>query len=271
MAEPKNDPRPKIQKQVKRSVWQRDKGCCVECGSKEKLEYDHIIPLSKGGSDTERNIQLLCERCNRMKFTKTDKAVAFAHGTKQALAWASRQARGRWGEPLDNAGQASQENLGESETAIEHLHGQILHALRVEGKSMRQVSRETGLSRRQISPVNSRLFPNNTPVARAMLDRDVVKLASALLSPEDDLGKGHDAKQLLSALTRLGVLPPEQEQTGGNNNVMIAIGSPSHTKIHPALEPPPDGHFFAASGEQTAKVKTLEVTEDKGLINVGEK
>lgn len=52
---------------VKIAVWRRDGGKCVECGSKEKLEYDHIIPLSKGGSNTERNIQLLCEKCNRKK------------------------------------------------------------------------------------------------------------------------------------------------------------------------------------------------------------
>jgi len=52
---------------VKLAVWRRDSGKCVECGSKEKLEYDHIIPVSKGGSNTERNIQLLCEKCNRKK------------------------------------------------------------------------------------------------------------------------------------------------------------------------------------------------------------
>jgi hypothetical protein len=52
---------------VKLSVWRRDCGKCVECGSSEKLEYDHIIPVSKGGSNTERNIQLLCEKCNRSK------------------------------------------------------------------------------------------------------------------------------------------------------------------------------------------------------------
>lgn len=56
-----------ITRQVKIAVWQRDRGQCVECGSKELLEYDHIIPVSKGGSNTERNIQLLCEKCNRKK------------------------------------------------------------------------------------------------------------------------------------------------------------------------------------------------------------
>lgn len=52
---------------VKLFVWQRDGGRCVKCGSQEKLEYDHIIPLAKGGSNTARNIQLLCENCNRSK------------------------------------------------------------------------------------------------------------------------------------------------------------------------------------------------------------
>ena len=56
-----------IPDQVKMYVWRRDGGRCVKCGSQDRLEYDHIIPLSKGGSNTERNVQLLCERCNRMK------------------------------------------------------------------------------------------------------------------------------------------------------------------------------------------------------------
>jgi len=53
--------------EVKLAVWRRDQGKCVQCKSKEKLEYDHIIPVSKGGSNTERNVQLLCEKCNREK------------------------------------------------------------------------------------------------------------------------------------------------------------------------------------------------------------
>ncbi len=52
---------------VKMYVWKRDNGRCVICGSQEKLEYDHIIPVSMGGSNTERNIQLLCEKHNRSK------------------------------------------------------------------------------------------------------------------------------------------------------------------------------------------------------------
>ncbi len=56
--------------EVQREVWKRDQGKCVICQSQERLEYDHIIPFSKGGSNTVRNIQLLCESCNREKSAK---------------------------------------------------------------------------------------------------------------------------------------------------------------------------------------------------------
>ncbi len=56
-----------IPKAVQREVWRRDMGRCTECGKNENLEFDHIIPFSKGGSNTVRNIQLLCEKCNRSK------------------------------------------------------------------------------------------------------------------------------------------------------------------------------------------------------------
>lgn len=56
-----------IPDEVKMFVWKRDEGRCVKCESREKLEFDHIIPVSKGGSSTARNLQLLCEKCNRSK------------------------------------------------------------------------------------------------------------------------------------------------------------------------------------------------------------
>jgi hypothetical protein len=65
-AQPASVRRP-IPQSVKDEVWRRDQTRCVYCGSQDRLEYDHIIPVSKGGGNTARNIQLLCERCNRSK------------------------------------------------------------------------------------------------------------------------------------------------------------------------------------------------------------
>jgi 5-methylcytosine-specific restriction endonuclease McrA len=59
--------RSRIPEKVRIEVWRRDGGKCARCGSREKLEYDHIVPISKGGSNTARNIELLCEKCNRSK------------------------------------------------------------------------------------------------------------------------------------------------------------------------------------------------------------
>tara|TARA_B100000029_G_C17222772_1_gene832368 strand:+ start:129 stop:719 length:591 start_codon:yes stop_codon:yes gene_type:complete len=49
------------------AVWNRDGGKCVRCDSEEDLEFDHMIPVSKGGANTYNNIQILCRKCNRSK------------------------------------------------------------------------------------------------------------------------------------------------------------------------------------------------------------
>jgi hypothetical protein len=59
--------RESIPEDVRIFIWRRDEGRCVKCDSQVRLEFDHIIPVSKGGSNTARNIQLLCETCNREK------------------------------------------------------------------------------------------------------------------------------------------------------------------------------------------------------------
>lgn len=56
-----------ISDKVKRAAWARDKGVCCHCQSPENIEYDHVIPVSRGGSSTLENIQLLCRGCNRKK------------------------------------------------------------------------------------------------------------------------------------------------------------------------------------------------------------
>jgi hypothetical protein len=55
---------------VKEEVFERDGGQCVKCGSTRQLQYDHVIPYSRGGSNTAANIQLLCADCNRAKSNK---------------------------------------------------------------------------------------------------------------------------------------------------------------------------------------------------------
>jgi len=52
---------------VRSEVYARDGGRCVICGAQDYLEFDHIIPRSKGGASTVNNLQLLCRKCNSEK------------------------------------------------------------------------------------------------------------------------------------------------------------------------------------------------------------
>jgi len=48
-------------------VWNRDGGRCRNCGADRHLQFDHIIPKSKGGSGVAENVELLCRDCNLRK------------------------------------------------------------------------------------------------------------------------------------------------------------------------------------------------------------
>jgi hypothetical protein len=61
-----------VSSEVKKIVWARDHGRCVLCGSRKKIHYDHIIPFSKGGSNTVENIRILCQDCNLRKSDKIE-------------------------------------------------------------------------------------------------------------------------------------------------------------------------------------------------------
>lgn len=62
---------------------------CVFCGIKRfevyqdravvaRLEVEHIVPVSRGGSNDTANLTVACRRCNRRKGTKTATEFGFA-------------------------------------------------------------------------------------------------------------------------------------------------------------------------------------------------
>jgi 5-methylcytosine-specific restriction endonuclease McrA len=54
-------------------VVRRDNNQCQNCGQVLKdneIEFDHIIPVSKGGSSEEQNVRVSCFDCNRSKSDK---------------------------------------------------------------------------------------------------------------------------------------------------------------------------------------------------------
>ena len=49
----------------------RDRGICAICGRTDgKMEVDHKVSLSRGGTNDLLNLQLLCRPCNRSKWAK---------------------------------------------------------------------------------------------------------------------------------------------------------------------------------------------------------
>jgi hypothetical protein len=58
-------------------VVERAKGCCEYCHSQERYSPDpfsveHIIPLSKGGTNVLENLAFACQGCNNRKYTNIE-------------------------------------------------------------------------------------------------------------------------------------------------------------------------------------------------------
>lgn len=68
--------RSRIPVAVEQSVRQAAQNRCGYCLSPQRLvmarmEIEHIVPISKGGSDEESNLWLACPLCNRHKGSRT--------------------------------------------------------------------------------------------------------------------------------------------------------------------------------------------------------
>lgn len=57
----------KISPSKRVAVYARDAFKCVGCGSYKNLTVDHIRPRVHGGSNDYKNLQTMCESCNRRK------------------------------------------------------------------------------------------------------------------------------------------------------------------------------------------------------------
>ncbi|OQW65790.1 MAG: hypothetical protein BVN29_08285 [Nitrospira sp. ST-bin5] len=51
-------------------VVRRDGQVCADCRTivpDDQIEFDHVIPIARGGATTTDNLRILCRTCNRKK------------------------------------------------------------------------------------------------------------------------------------------------------------------------------------------------------------
>lgn len=72
-----------IPRDIMLKVVRRDNHVCQQCYQyvpDDELEFDHIIPVAKGGPTTVANLRLLCRTCNRKKSSALGELLAKQHG-----------------------------------------------------------------------------------------------------------------------------------------------------------------------------------------------
>lgn len=63
-----------IWRSIRNRIFERDDYTCKYCGERgKKLECDHVVPVSRGGSHEDSNLVTACFSCNR---SKRDKLVS---------------------------------------------------------------------------------------------------------------------------------------------------------------------------------------------------
>jgi 5-methylcytosine-specific restriction endonuclease McrA len=79
---------------VQRAVWARDGGQCTfksadghRCEARSDLEFDHVIPVARGGKSEVSNVRLLCGPHNQLEADRTY-GVAFMEEKRRAASQA---------------------------------------------------------------------------------------------------------------------------------------------------------------------------------------
>ena len=90
---------------VRGEVWERDGGRCTfsseqgrRCDSDVRLEFDHIVPVARGGASTAANLRLLCRAHNQHAADRVY-GEGFMRGKREARR-NSRERAATWREPV---------------------------------------------------------------------------------------------------------------------------------------------------------------------------
>lgn len=85
---------------VKRAVWTRDQGRCTfvsdsgqRCAARRSLEFDHVLPVARGGRATVSGIRLRCRAHNQYEAESVFGADFMAHKRRVAEQGRSRDGR----------------------------------------------------------------------------------------------------------------------------------------------------------------------------------
>jgi len=114
-------------------------GLCARCGTyRWKLDKDHIIPKSRGGTDTPSNRQYLCQNCHCDKTFSEDKV----HSTVEARERQSKLQKGKKLSPetREKIRQAriGQRHSEETKTKIREINGEHLARLSASHKGIKR-------------------------------------------------------------------------------------------------------------------------------------
>ena len=110
----KVNPRQGIPPLLRQLIIERDEHCCVHCGATEldgPFQIDHLLPVTRGGTNDPHNLVTACRWCNARKGNLTMEewdAYERAHGSASLVAMLTKRARKREARKLRLAQQGRQ-------------------------------------------------------------------------------------------------------------------------------------------------------------------